>query len=211
LNLTPDFSKWQSAIVTVGDARGFLVAGDNKHPMVFTAAHCLPRLPPPHPASEESERTYHKLLGRLVDDAPTVSAECIFVDPVADLAVLYRPDDETYVKEADAYDALVSGARSCFRIAPIRDRCHVWLLTLDGRWERCHAELEGRESVTVIGETDGMTAGASGSPIINADGDAVGLVSARTDDHGHPEYGQPYLIRSLNTYVLDAIGYEGSW
>jgi hypothetical protein len=75
--------------------------------LVITGAHCLPRLPPAHAASAFYERTYQDLLGPLGGD-PTVFAECMFVDPVADLAVLGTPDNQDLWEQAEGYDALVS-------------------------------------------------------------------------------------------------------
>src|SRR5262249_44463616 len=73
------------AVVTVGDARGFIIE-HTQHRLVVTAAHCLPKLPPAHPASYNHERTW-KLLAPL-GEKPAVRTECLFVDPIADIAVL---------------------------------------------------------------------------------------------------------------------------
>jgi hypothetical protein len=35
-----------------------------------------------------------------------VCAECLFADPVADIAVIGPPDDQQFPEEADAYDEL---------------------------------------------------------------------------------------------------------
>ena len=83
-------SKLQS-VVRVGDGRGFVVEL-KLGTVVVAAAHCLPILPPAHSASYLEERTYQALLGPL-GTQPTVWAECRFVDPVADIAVLGPPDD----------------------------------------------------------------------------------------------------------------------
>jgi hypothetical protein len=94
-------SKTAAAIVAVGGGRGFVVQGAN-HPsggaLVVTAAHCLPFVPPPHPFSFTKERTYEALLGPLGRSA-TVWAECLFVNPIADLAVLGPPDSEARYHE----------------------------------------------------------------------------------------------------------------
>ena len=37
----------------------------------------------------------------------TVAAECVFVDPIADIAVLGAPDVQALWEEAEAYDALI--------------------------------------------------------------------------------------------------------
>ncbi len=84
------------AVVTVGTGRGFVVDsqgrfGEHNH-LVITAAHCLPDLPPCHPLSYV-ERTYDALLG-LLGEEPTIAAECFFVDPIGDIAILGQPDGQ---------------------------------------------------------------------------------------------------------------------
>src|SRR5438876_7822759 len=91
------------AMVAVGEGRGFLIAHPEPHqsPLVITAAHCLTatlsgsQLPPPHRWAYTLERTYPNLVGPL-GARPTIFAECLFVDPVADLAVLCGPDSDTF-------------------------------------------------------------------------------------------------------------------
>jgi hypothetical protein len=99
-----------NCVVRVGDGRGFIIEHcvkvrplprlrNRRLPMrkwaarrlVITAAHCLPKLPPACTTSYTHERTYQNLLGTLGGNA-TVWAECLFVDPVADIAVLGAPD-----------------------------------------------------------------------------------------------------------------------
>jgi hypothetical protein len=74
--------------------------------LVITAGHCLPRLPPSHTASYIWERTYERLLGPLDAKEPTVWAECLFVDPIADLAVLGVPDGQELIDENKQYEVL---------------------------------------------------------------------------------------------------------
>lgn len=38
--------------------------------------------------------------------APTVWVECLFVDPIGDIAVLGRPDEQELSEEADRYEEL---------------------------------------------------------------------------------------------------------
>ena len=83
----------------VGDGRGFIIeAGDQR--LVITAAHCLPHFPPCHGASYTEERTYPDFIGPLGESAPKVWAECLFADPVGDIAVLGSPDDQALYDEA---------------------------------------------------------------------------------------------------------------
>lgn len=78
---------------------------------MLTAAHCLPLdadgnlVMAAHPWSDWA-RTYQKLLGPLGVE-PTVWAECLFVNPIADIAILGCPDNQELSDEADAYEAFV--------------------------------------------------------------------------------------------------------
>jgi len=64
-----------SGIVKVGDGRGFVVKGKRDR-RVITAAHGLPKLPPPHLASYTADRTYRSLPGPL-GKRPKIWAECL--------------------------------------------------------------------------------------------------------------------------------------
>jgi len=108
----------ENAVLRVGDGRGFVVErrfGRGTDRIIIAAAHCLPvcrhlRAPvgaaTPHPARYLKEATYQDLLGPL-GAKPTVWAHCLFVDPVADIAVLCQPDNQELCDEAEAYDALI--------------------------------------------------------------------------------------------------------
>ena len=106
-----------AAVVTVGAGRGFIV-GMGHQRFIITAAHCLPELPPPGDIFTE-ERTYWHLLARL-NSPPSILAECVFVDPVADLAVLGSPDNQEFFDEADAFDDLVDSV-TALNIAVAKD------------------------------------------------------------------------------------------
>ena len=111
--------KRSRSILRVGGGRGFVIENNGRR-FVITAAHCLTApvsvrrdmaskgatLPPAHGASYSEERIYPRLLGPL-GKKPRVSAECLFVDPVADLAVLGPVDGQELYDEALAYEKLV--------------------------------------------------------------------------------------------------------
>jgi len=126
----------KDAIIRVGEGRGFLVKlkATAMPPLVLTAAHCLPQLPPAHPGSSGHERTY-QLLGPL-DGTPSVPAECLFVDPIADIAVLAEPDGQALCDEYEAYDRFVDG-RPALRVAALTVPSDARLLTLSGEWQHC--------------------------------------------------------------------------
>jgi hypothetical protein len=107
-----------SAVVGVGGGRGFVVERQGRFGSVryvITAAHCLPErsngqaLPPAHGFSYTEERTYMDLLAPLGKE-PSVWCECLFVDPIADIAVLGAADNQELAEQAEAYEALVEAA-----------------------------------------------------------------------------------------------------
>ena len=56
--------------------------------------------------SYTEERTYPNLLGLLGKTESMVWAECLFGDPVADIAILSTPDRQELYDQAAAYDEL---------------------------------------------------------------------------------------------------------
>ncbi len=222
--------------VSVGtdQGRGFIVATENGERFVITAAHCLPkyscgacnaceaeepekccegtvtRLPPAHRASFPRERSYRNLLG-LLGEPGTVSAECVFVDPVSDIAVLREPNAVVADEwgESDlAYSALVNWGLSvtAFEAIPIeklqdasmmvrpipvapRDNGSgkgdgdklARLLALNGCWFDCSGETSGG-ALVLANCCERIESGMSGSPILNSAGQAIGVVTLDTDN-----------------------------
>jgi hypothetical protein len=191
------------AVVRVGYGRGF-VAEHHHSRMVITASHCLPVdsdgrliLPPPHPGRFLEEGTYQKLLGPLGGE-PTVWAECLFADPIADIAVLGSPDNQELSEQADAYEELVGNAVTLkivdapkmvrkrararvvmgHRIAPVTyddaRECCARVLSLKGDWLKCMMKRYHRGLLADEGLFEG---GMSGSPILSLKGEAIGLIS----------------------------------
>ena len=63
-------------------------------------------MPPCHPARDIEECTYQLLLSPLGGEH-TVWATCLFLDPIADIAVLGQPDDQELSDETEAFEKLV--------------------------------------------------------------------------------------------------------
>ena len=108
--------------------------------------------------------------------SPSVWAECLFADPVADLAVLGPPDGEAWPDEATAYDALTEAAIP-IKIAETTGA--GFMLSLDGRWFRCTVEhvphLIGAACPLLLTDlAEAIQGGMSGSPIISAAGPRSG-------------------------------------
>jgi hypothetical protein len=133
---------------------------------VITAARYLPTLPLSFAGILPKDRFYLKSLGPL-GAVPTVSAECLFADPVADLAVLCIPDEH---EEAAAYEKLVNSSVT----VPIRnspEKGYGWVLSLGGEWLRIEVDYWGEDRIVITSEKgkidDLIQGGMSGSPIIS--------------------------------------------
>jgi Trypsin-like peptidase domain len=205
-----------NAVLRVGDGRGFIIEAKHKR-LVLTAAHCLPTFPPTHPASYLGERTYPNLLGPLGETELTVWAECLFADPLADIAILGSPDGQALWDQAEAYDALTED-KPALRIADAPTSGRAWLLSLAGEWNPCRITRFEDDHPFALGAalriedaTAGIHGGMSGSPILTDDGAAVGLVSVSagvgtpegTDEAVHTGGGpNPRLFDDLPGWLL---------
>jgi trypsin-like peptidase len=185
------------AVIAVGRGRGFVVEGSRGKLCVITAAHCLPPLPPAHPGSHPQERTYENLLGR-IGESPTVSAECLFVDPVADIAVLGEPDAPDLNEQHEAYCDLMPDEPIPIGDTPrdyqpimiktfdgemVEAKNHhqsltteAWLLSLDGKWFACEVEHRPDGPLWIKNAAEPIVGGMSGSPILSKAGTAIGVV-----------------------------------
>ena len=145
-------------------------------PRIITAAHCLPGFPPCHGGSHAEERTYQNLIGPL-DEAPTVWAECLFVDPVADIAVLGEPDGQIFFDECRAHEKLIELRPWLAMADPPENPATAWLLSLDREWFGCNVEHFGGPWIIKDDLAQPIESGMSGSPILNHDRTAaIGVV-----------------------------------
>jgi len=219
--MTNDNELTRAVVQVSGGGRGFVVALGPER-VIITAAHCLPweELPRPHLGRFVEEATF-KLLGPL-GRKPTVLAECKFVDLIADMAVLGKPDGQVFLdEEAAAFDELVDGVtplavgkapaqesktvtlspelrfrRYAEAIAPAR------VLSLDGQWldvtakqvERARSSPSLRLTVEPATLIKG---GMSGSPIIGPDGAAMAVIS--TGNFG------PIILEALPAQMARAL------
>jgi hypothetical protein len=199
-----------TAVIRVGDGRGFVVKdlaaerrGFHWKRIVITAAHCLPFFPPCHAASDLEERTYRALLGPLGRE-PTVWAECLFADPIADVAILGGPDNQVLLEEHEKYVELVEAVEPLVIARapkkPTSTRARARLLSLNGRWFECGVRWSGGFGFWIDDAAEGIVGGMSGSPILDENGQAVGMVtiSAGSGDRPHTEGGpNPCLAYAL--------------
>lgn len=215
-----------ASVVKVGDGRGFIIDYRTKFKvtpleqrlklrrrfltseqrLVVTAAHCLPNLPPAIAAGTPG-RTYKDLLSSLDGSKTGVWAECLFADPIADIAVLCCPDEQQLDEQADAYHALTDEVPAV-RIGKPRNG-RGWVLALSGsRWLQTTLEVLSGWWGTHLNITGPNEAGMSGSPILNDAGRAVGLIAigcetvsggVRQREKSGP---QPILARDLPSRLV---------
>lgn len=201
-----------SAVLRVGYGRGFVVRSPAHGSVVVTAAHCLPRWPEPYGAPGPEERTFPKLdpedrtfprLLAALGQENAVWAECLFVDPIADLAILGEPDSQELSDEWSAFSALLAPVR------PLRIRApragSAWLLGLDGGWQDWPMEIDPQSGrAYLLAEVDN---GQSGSPVIQ-NGSAVGVVSTSLVKVAPTDAGElmycPWLVFDLPAWMLRA-------
>jgi hypothetical protein len=162
-----------------------------------TAAHCLPHLPNACSFSFRSDVTFAELLGPLLATRATVGAECLFADPVGDIAVLGAPDNQSLPDQFQAYRDFI-GEAVPLSLRRVRDGEQGWLFALDGQhWFTCRVEDLSR--IWVMEATEPIRCGMSGSPIVGDDGRAIAVccVSAGTDledaREGGPNPGLAHL------------------
>ena len=203
-----DHDEAQRAVITVGEGRGFVVEGARQR-LVITAAHCLPHFPPCAAFSYLEERTYQGLLG-LLGEPPKVWAECLFADPIGDIAVLGSPDSQALSAQSEAYEALMDSTRPLI-IADAPKKGCGWMLSLGRKWFRC--DLMHQDSrVWIIGAAKNIEGGMSGSPIVDDDCSAIGVVCAGcgTDGERWPSGPNARLVHNLPGWLLQELRGNGS-
>jgi hypothetical protein len=200
-------------VIQVDGGRGFVIeTGVDR--FVVTAAHCLAQLPEAFGAAGgyAQERIYADFLGPL-GASSNVSAECIFVDPVADLAVFGEPNSELG-DQFEAYRELIDSAEA-FPLGKLRFRprrlsaggaiarglreatSKALMLSLEGDWFPCRVRSLGR-TLWIEDAAQEIRGGMSGSPIILPDGSAIGVACVSGDTMNGPN---PMLSASLPAWL----------
>ena len=162
-----------TSVVRVGSGRGFVVEHGHDR-LVVTAAHCLPHLPPCYSFSALEERTYQNLL-RPLGGHPSVWSECLFADPIGDIAILGPPHGQELYDQSRAYEELVQGATP-MAIAEASSDGPGWLLSIECEWFRCGVRRHQNGPLWLYDSTVNIVGGMSGSPIIDDAGAAIGVM-----------------------------------
>jgi len=171
-------------------AQGVLVPGG----LILTAAHCV------HWRIDGRMVLGDLRLHRIKAGDRDLQVFPLAVEPVADLAVLGAPDDQSYAEVADAFEAF------CTTVEPVplytgapHDLPRVLhIFTHTGRWVtgRCrlpdlkgaaphvavHVRREWANNPRLFLDVDEpILGGTSGSPVVTEDGQLVGIMSVGSD------------------------------
>jgi hypothetical protein len=135
------------------------------------------------------------LLGPLEQEPAVPWVECLFVDPIGDIAVLGLPDDQELYDKCHTYEALMQSITP-LRIADVREEASAQLLSLDGEWFRCKVQSVCGGSFCITDAVKDLVSGMSGSPILAEDGSAIGVVCIsesrrKSGPHPHLAYHLP--------------------
>jgi hypothetical protein len=179
-----------SCVIRVSDGQGF-VARTPEGLVVVTAAHCLPSLPPAHLVSSKSERTYANILGPLGAE-PSVWAECLFADPVADIVLLGEPDGQSLPDECERYLAFLQ-QYEVVKIVDGEPDQSVRMRSPSGGWFKARGRHSSK-AIYIDNEEQNVEDGMSGSPILSDSG-AVALVSTGG-------FREPALAACLPSWAL---------
>ena len=193
-NKTDQGSVRTKSVVRVGrGGRGFVVRTIRDEKLIITVARCVPRLA--MTISHSFEHTYPRCVGAIDRRDRPVTVECLFADPVADLAVLGPPVDDR------AYDAFLE-TRPGLPVGSVdlrRAECDAWMLSLTGEWFSCHLVARPR-ALMIVSAAERTENGMSGSPIVDDNGQAIGAVSSATGA------SQPQLASQLPAWLLESFG-----
>ena len=141
------------------------------------------------------------MLGPL-GEKPTVWAECLFADPISDLAILGPPDDQELSEQCEAYEAFLESLTP-LPIAEAGEAGEAFFLSLENQWFSGHFDRIHGGSMCLSKLEGAIRLGMSGSPILNARGEAIGVVNLTDNKPGSESYvWQTPLFRNLPGWML---------
>jgi hypothetical protein len=221
------FGQAREAVVRVGDGRGFIVGAGYKS-YIVTAAHCLPeraRHLYPHLGNGINELLVKNLIGPLAPKRHErkIWAELCGLSQTDDLAVFCEPDNQAFGlgDEPERYRQFTDRGVLAVAPSPAVVQPYLWewpgrwpgrydtattvppvdafVLGLDLTWKPCTVYNTGR-FLTLLGVP--IEGGMSGSPILNAEGAAIGVISTGNESYRHPgDNTHPSLMDCLPPWL----------
>jgi hypothetical protein len=189
-------------VVKVGNGgRGFVVnAGDDRY--IITAAHCVPPegIPTPHLSNSVPDLTFPNIIGAL-GGRQTIWGELCVYSLADDIAAFRAPDGQALYDECGRYEKFTDTATLIGRAPKARTPQDIgtpaYMLSLNGRWQRCAVHNSGRFLFLPERDSARVKGGMSGSPILDENGAAIGLFSTSDGGPGLSACLPPWLLRKL--------------
>ena len=196
--------------VGVGDwaGRGFFIKVRGER-YVITAAHCVGRLPIADSGEFMEDHTYKNFLGPL-NGPRNIWAACLFVDPIADIAVFCEPNEIVFSSESKAYREFAKQATpfvlSRMRVPGLfKATSDAQILSFDGEWFSCRIDCYHNLLIWIADAGQQILRGMVGSPIILPDGSVVGAVSIKDGPHAMLSGRLPvWLVREARWKTWDS-------
>jgi hypothetical protein len=189
--LVIDHDRAKRAIVQVGQyGRGFMC-----HQNIVTVVSCLPRLPAFNPFAPEHSFEFKSILGRL-GESPSISATCEFADIISNVAVLREiPLDYGRHQLVNWEVSYRIGEPRKPRVAGGPVHQDVWILSPEATWIKCRAENSGL-GIHISNVPFELDRQSSGSPIVDEEGTAIGIVCAPVRQGLRYAWGDPHPVTS---------------
>jgi hypothetical protein len=194
--------KLDAAMLRVGAGYGFVVQGARER-FVITAAHCLPHIPPCDVRFGYYDEKFYDALVTGRGENRRVAAECVFADPLADVAVLGVPCSHAHGPPGEEFAKLTHTAIPLL-ISDPRLPTLGWMPTPDGRWLRCIMKQE-REQL-LLSDLDKSLKEMAGAPIVADDSSVIGVHCANPERKFEYEPFHPRLASALPGWLLRELG-----
>jgi len=157
--------------------RGVLIQGD----YIITAAHCIP--PPKHNSDMEKywmlESDYASLT--IITVTARIKVTPYVIERIKDVAILGPMDDQIFPDESDKF------TRFCEEVQPVSlwsedvelfKRFPIYVYNYDKKWVKGEAQQCTEDAPQLAITTNKqVVGGASGGPVVNENGDLVGVIS----------------------------------
>jgi hypothetical protein len=197
--------RWKEIVVaatvrTESGGQGVLVPG----PFILTAAHCIT-----YTISGGMVLGDHIIEKVTSRDGTVLKVGPLAVEPVSDIAVLGSLDNQTFYKEAQAFEAFCAAtppvpvAMDVFEVAVPTP---AFVLSHKGHWINAAATAYRPELASLCMEADEqIEGGTSGGPVVTAAGRLLGVVSHSSETGGACDGLIPRASMALPAWVIKGI------
>ncbi len=169
--------------------------------LIITASHCVDW------SNDGGMTLGDHFLSKITTDAGILTAGISAVEPVSDIAILESPDCQTFYEESVAFDDYFESIKPVKLCVVIPNRFKsfpVWVWTHLNNWVAGEANFYDANSTFGYKTDVEITGGTSGGPIVNENGELVGVVSqgTTTEENGKFYSSAALLPLALPTWVI---------